>query len=554
MPTNVQAAIWARVSSSSQTELSLDGQVERVKQKLEDKGFIIPPQYIFKVVWTSLDLELCPEFQELKRLIRDGRIVAVGFFDRDRLEAVGIQRLTFLSLCSENSVQPIVYQGAVFMQEAEGQIVELALAIGKERSVRRAQSGAKQGLRDRALLKRLPPTAKNCYGYKWHDGKYAPTADHPHAVAIWQMIQKGMPIKRMAKELEQQGIRSPRGNPSWAASSIRAILQNPVYAGRIAVLKYEKTEPKHRTGNTYGKTSHRALHMKDWHFIDIVVDSSIVSWEQFLAVQERIKLNKLYAERNSKHNYLLRGLIECQSCHRRYYGVQRTHQKPAYVCSNAWAQHLGKRCQAKPITISLLEEEVKFKIESFFKHPEVFLHEAEKRKELTNNTVDDIEKLLIDLEKQYDKTIEDERRAFNVMSDEAFKREQLLLTTKRKWTTEEIERRKIQLIDLKQSTLKENTVDAMLKNLEINLDKASDKDWRYILEALGTKILAFIDGTWDIEVNIPTENPIVNTTGWYTCPCSRPAIRRSPAVYRLYGQPQRMSPPPRGRPAGHHPA
>jgi hypothetical protein len=39
--------------------------------------------------------------------------------------------------------------------------------------------------------------------------------------------------------------------------------------------------------------------------------------------------------------------------------------------------------------------------------------------------------------------------------------------------------------------------------LQANLDQASNEGWRFILECLGTKIMAFGDGTWDIEINIP---------------------------------------------------
>jgi len=44
------AAIWARVSSKGQAEMSPDGQVERVMNKLNSQGYIVPPEYIFKVV------------------------------------------------------------------------------------------------------------------------------------------------------------------------------------------------------------------------------------------------------------------------------------------------------------------------------------------------------------------------------------------------------------------------------------------------------------------------------------------------------------------------
>ena len=56
------AAIWARVSSEGQRDLSLDGQVERVRVKLEGMGYI--PEHVLRVVWTSTNLRPCPQFQE----------------------------------------------------------------------------------------------------------------------------------------------------------------------------------------------------------------------------------------------------------------------------------------------------------------------------------------------------------------------------------------------------------------------------------------------------------------------------------------------------------
>ena len=55
------AAIWARVSTQDQRELSLDGQVERVKAKLEEQGYIVPPERILAVDWTSMNLYACPQ-------------------------------------------------------------------------------------------------------------------------------------------------------------------------------------------------------------------------------------------------------------------------------------------------------------------------------------------------------------------------------------------------------------------------------------------------------------------------------------------------------------
>jgi len=104
-------ATLCRVSTHDQRELSLDSQEIAVRKALEDQGYEAPPQYVLKVDWSSLDLMSCPEFQQLRRWIADGTVQAVGTFDRDRLQAQGLQRLIFLSDCRDRGVQIITVQG-----------------------------------------------------------------------------------------------------------------------------------------------------------------------------------------------------------------------------------------------------------------------------------------------------------------------------------------------------------------------------------------------------------------------------------------------------------
>ena len=138
-----RAAIWARVSTRDQAETSLPSQISRCKENLEAGGYTIA--YTFAVDWSSLDLFACPEFQRLVSLIKNKEIDALAVFDRDRLEAKGLQRLIFLSLCKEAGVQLVLCQGPPILDEPEGQLVELALAIGKERQVLRARQGSREG-------------------------------------------------------------------------------------------------------------------------------------------------------------------------------------------------------------------------------------------------------------------------------------------------------------------------------------------------------------------------------------------------------------------------
>ena len=148
------AATWCRVSTHDQRELSLDSQEVAVRKALEAQGYQVADQFVVKVDWSSLDLMSCPEFQQLRRWIADGTIQAIGTLDRDRLQAQGLQRLIFLSECQERGVEIITVQGVPMLEGGEGQLVELALALGKERSVLRAQQGARDGLRGPGASKR----------------------------------------------------------------------------------------------------------------------------------------------------------------------------------------------------------------------------------------------------------------------------------------------------------------------------------------------------------------------------------------------------------------
>ena len=54
------AAIFCRVSTRDQGELSLESQELAVQRVLTKQGFHCPPHYVVKVDWTSLDLMSCP--------------------------------------------------------------------------------------------------------------------------------------------------------------------------------------------------------------------------------------------------------------------------------------------------------------------------------------------------------------------------------------------------------------------------------------------------------------------------------------------------------------
>jgi hypothetical protein len=508
----------------------LESQIAEVKPWLEAQGFTVPASKIIAVTWSSLAVLDCPEMQVLLDWVAHEEIQTIGTYHSDRLSGKPAEKVYILNFCRKYGVE-LRPKNSPLLEGREGELVEYIATYAKETQVIGTQQGARRGLRDRAKLKGLPPTMKSVYGMKWDNGRLVPTDDYRHGQEIWDMALAGAKIKEIGKELFRRVILSPKGERAWAPSTIANFLNNPTCAGRIAALRYEKVEPLHRRVQKRGKTSSRLKPEEEWFWLEGLVEYPYVSWEQYLLVQERFRLNRLYASRNAHRFYLLRGMIECQLCqsNRHYYGVQRTGQAPAYVCSASWGQTYGKKCWAKPLDCLVTETNVRNTVRRFLENPDTYLAEAERRQELTGHTIANIEGRIADLTRERGKTIADEQRAFRQLTPEAFEREQAFIKGRRSWLEEEIERQEARLANLQKLALNKQAIQVLRNNLKVNLDQATDQEWRNIFEGLGLKILAFGDGNYDVEINIPTESTqIESRTSWYISPWECPGSHPSP--------------------------
>jgi DNA invertase Pin-like site-specific DNA recombinase len=332
-----RAALWARVSTHDQREVSLPNQIDRCKAKLEEEGYTIA-QTLF-ADWTSTDLFSCPEFQELRSLIKGRAIDALGVFDRDRLEAKGLQRLIFLSECKEAGIKLVICQGAPILDEPEGQLVELALAIGKERQVLRARQGSKDGLHDRVLKRRLPTSRHRLYGYRWEGDRHlVPDDKWSNLKLIFDMLLEGATYKPIIQELKKRGIASPSGMPEWNKAALSQFVHNPAYAGRYFALKKQAIEPVRRNGNTYGNSSQKQLAIEESQYLpEIEIVEPPINWVQRLNILDQLAKHQKLAKRHAKRDYLLRGMIFCgthtgnKGKPRAYHG-QPHHNSWRYTC------------------------------------------------------------------------------------------------------------------------------------------------------------------------------------------------------------------------------
>ena len=511
------AAIWCRVSTHDQRELSLDSQEVAVRKVLEAEGYRVPDHLVVKVDWSSLDLMSCPEFQQLRRWIADGTVQAVGTFDRDRPQAQGLQRLIFLSDCSDQNVQILTVQGPPMLEGGEGQLVELALALGKERSVLRAQQGARDGLRDRARLKGLPPNMANIYGMRWENHRLVPDENYSVARDIWTLALAGWKIMSIANELTRPAVPTPKGKLGWSAYSVRHILRNRTYAGVIEALKTEVVEPKVRKGSTYGKSSRRLRPDDQQICLEGLVARPIVTEDEFEWMGQRLKQNQELALKNNKlRAYLLKGMVGCAVCGARYNGVtvkRRGKEYSYYVCSARWKPkpHV-ERCRSNTLSVEALEEAVFNMVVDFLHGPEGFGNEMERRRGFSADSEASLVRELDSIKGQETEEHEAESRAFRLaargnVSEAVFDQEIGLIRTRQRWLAEQRQRLEQQLADIRRYSFDPESVEMLRHRLEAKLAAAAPGDRRFVLEAISARVIIQADRTWEIELQVPREVP-----------------------------------------------
>ncbi len=519
------AATWCRVSTHAQGELSLDSQELAVRKALEAQGYECPPQYVLKVDWTSMDLMSCPQFQQLRRWTAEGAVQAVGTLDRDRLQAQGLQRLLFLSECKEQGVQVVTAQGVPMLDGGEGQLVELALALGKERSVLRAQQGARDGMRDRAKLRGLPPTPNRFFGFQWDKGtsRYVPNERYADACEVWRLALAATPIEAIARELTRRGILTPSGAQGWWPYSVRHVLKNSAYAGVIEALKTEAVEPKQRRANTYGKTGRRMRPESERVRLEGLVERPVVTEPEFDWMQQRLEQNQQFALKNTKlRSYLLRGLVRCAACGHAYVGVTVRSSGKAYSYYQCGARRKprpnGDRCLSKSLPVDGAEKAVSRMVKEFLSGPEGFGAEVRRRQGVTEESQDSLRRELSGLDQQERAERDAEARAFRIaargaVSQSVYEQEVGLMRTKQRWIAEQRERLTGQLADLELHSFQPEGVESLRRRLDARLAGATAGDRRFVLEAVGARIIVQSNGTWELELQVPRGAPEPTASG-----------------------------------------
>lgn len=383
-----KAAIYVRVSTQEQAQegYSIGEQKERLISYCKAHDWSITNFYV-DGGYSGANLDR-PGIQKLINEIKKFDVVLVYKLDRlsrsqrDTLylieEVFLPNKVDFVSMLeSFDTASPLgkamIGLLAVFAQLEREQI--------KERTQMGRMARAKTGLYH-----------GGCYapiGYDYKDGKlYVNVYEAEQVKKMFEWFIGGMSYNAIAAKLQDEGYRN-RYSDSYIFSTVRRILNNPIYTGQL------------RFGEIVVKNAHEA----------------IVSEEQFQKAKDMmIHKNDIYGKNSFQSKYLLTGLIFCGKCGARYthYVAKANNNYYCYYkCYSRLKMNLSMvkdpDCKNKHWRADILEGIVKERVRELLQSPKIALEiAANKHKKPTavNTDVHKIERRIREIDKQINKFME----------------------------------------------------------------------------------------------------------------------------------------------------
>ena len=360
----MRTALYARVSTEEQAEkYGLPSQLTELRDLAARKGYTVPDGGEFVDEGHSGATLDRPALNRLRDTVRAGAFQVVLVHDPDRLsrrlahqlllieefEAAGV-RLEFLTVPKEDTPE-----GRLLLS-VKGVIAEYEREKIKERTLRGKREKARRG---------LIPAGPVPYGYRPDPSTPGKLIAHEEEAAVVRMMYRRLTedrwsIRAIVTELREQGIRPPRSRV-WAKSSVRRILTSEMYAGRAHFNRRDRA------------ASGRFRAEADWIAIAV---PAIVTPEVFRAAQRVLGQNRAASAGHPPvHRYLLRGLLVCGECGRKYYGTP-SHGRPTYRCSGR--DRLAEaRCHVPTLSADSIEAFVWGTVVEILKRPDLLAEKLE---------------------------------------------------------------------------------------------------------------------------------------------------------------------------------
>ncbi len=300
----MNAALYIRVSTEDQIELSPDSQKKLLLDYAKKNDIIVDPEHIFMDEGISgRKAEKRPQFMNMIALAKSKdkpfeKILVWKFsrFARNQEESIVYKNMLKKDGIEVLSISEPIIDGPF------GSLIERIIEWMDEYYSIRLSSEVHRGMSEKARRGGVQSTKP--LGYDIVENKYVINEDESKIIQIiFNKFLSGNRYSEIAKHLNTCGFKNKNGN-RFEGRGIKYILENPTYCGMV------------RWNYTSKKVVGRIKDKDEWIISD-GTHKPIVSKEDFYKVQEIIKSNvDRFADRRptGQYKHWLGGLLRCSCC------------------------------------------------------------------------------------------------------------------------------------------------------------------------------------------------------------------------------------------------
>jgi DNA invertase Pin-like site-specific DNA recombinase len=427
-----QAALYLRVSTGAQAMdgISLDAQERLNRTYAAEHGYHVDERHVYREAHSGGDLQ---ERSRLMLLLAAARrsefqTVIVDCLDRwvrdSAFDGWLETELRFAAVRVEFATE-------TYAKDFSGGVQRLLKSQFAQEERRKISQRCRKAYEERLEQGRMPAIGPPPYGYRadkvWVDTKRGPvykatgtllvdTIEAEVVRRIFAWVTEGWSLRGIARQLNEAEVPPPsastekryaRSCQHWGVSTLSGIIKDPVYRGERRVRRQRSlaVDPEERLNRAQcglSAASQKILRPEEeWVLLPC---AALVSEPEWHEAQTTLKSRAgIFRTRNCEttarreaHPALLRGIIYCAQpgCGRRLHpGWQETGRLVYRCCSR---NQPGAACGAAGVNGALVEQQLKERLQQFFRDP------AEIQKELARRALPDgKDDLAAELERQY---------------------------------------------------------------------------------------------------------------------------------------------------------
>ncbi|MFZ5650612.1 MAG: recombinase family protein [Bacillota bacterium] len=341
----MKVAVYCRVSTDDQADArTIENQVDFARRYCQLHGLPVYHFYLDEGVSGAVPVERRPAGSSLIADAMKGLFGAVYVYRLDRLARTALDILKTHQKLEEagvslrsmtESFDTSTPSGKFFMTTLGG-IAE----IERETIAERMRAGKERALREGRWPGGPPP-----FGYSLENKRLVVNKEESETVRLIFRLYTGgkMSTAAIAHYLNATGVpapaesgkKGPVAQGRWHGGRVSSILSNPAYCGKLL----------------FGRKGKRKA-------VEICCPP-VVSADEWEAARDARKSNLVNAGRNSRRQYLLKGIMLCGICGRRYFGdgSGREGRHCYYRCAGSTSFRGGPdKCRSRSVRADILEE------------------------------------------------------------------------------------------------------------------------------------------------------------------------------------------------------